>query len=143
MEESIKYLKEQFQLPPVDIRTYSPVVLAYIGDAVYELIIRTILVDQGNRQANTLHKKASTYVKASAQAAMAEAFLPDLTEEELQYFKRGRNAKTVSMAKHATMHDYRHATGFEALMGYLYLTDQMNRMIDLIKIGMERTGGTP
>ena len=143
MEESIKYLKEQFQLPPVDIRTYSPVVLAYIGDAVYELIIRTILVDQGNRQANTLHKKASTYVKASAQAAMAEAFLPELTDEDLQYFKRGRNAKTVSMAKHATMHDYRHATGFEALMGYLYLTDQMNRMIDLIKMGMERTGGTP
>ena len=143
MEESIKYLKEQFQLPPVDIRTYSPVVLAYIGDAVYELIVRTILVDRGNRQANTLHKKASTYVKASAQAAMAEAFLPELTEEELSYFKRGRNAKTVSMAKHATMHDYRHATGFEALMGYLYLTDQMNRMIDLIKLGMERTGGTP
>ena len=143
MEESIKYLKEQFDLQPVDIRTYSPVVLAYIGDAVYELVIRTILVDQGNRQANTLHKKASTYVKASAQAAMAEAFLPELTEEELSYFKRGRNAKTVSMAKHATMHDYRHATGFEALMGYLYLTDQMTRMIDLIKIGMERTGGTP
>lgn len=143
MEESIKYLKGQFQLPPVDIRTYSPVVLAYIGDAVYELIIRTILVDQGNRQASTLHKKASTYVKASAQAAMAESFLPDLTEEELQYFKRGRNAKTVSMAKHATMHDYRHATGFEALMGYLYLTDQMNRMIDLVKMGMERTGGIP
>ena len=83
MEESIKYLKEQFDLQPVDIRTYSPVVLAYIGDAVYELVIRTILVDQGNRQANTLHKKASTYVKASAQAAMAEAFLPELTEEEL------------------------------------------------------------
>lgn len=143
MEESIKYLKEQFDLQPVDIRTYSPVVLAYIGDAVYELVIRTILVDQGNRQANTLHKKASTYVKASAQAAMAEAFLLELTEEELSYFKRGRNAKTVSMAKHATMHDYRHATGFEALMGYLYLTDQMKRMIDLIKIGMERTGGTP
>ena len=143
MEESIKYLKEQFDLQPVDIRTSSPVVLAYIGDAVYELVIRTILVDQGNRQANTLHKKASTYVKASAQAAMAEAFLPELTEEELSYFKRGRNAKPVSMAKHATMHDYRHATGFEALMGYLYLTDQMKRMIDLIKIGMERTGGTP
>lgn len=115
MEESIKYLKEQFDLQPVDIRTYSPVVLAYIGDAVYELVIRTILVDQGNRQANTLHKKASTYVKASAQAAMAEAFLPELTEEELSYFKRGRNAKTVSMAKHATMHDYRHATGFDIL----------------------------
>ena len=74
---------------------------------------------------------------------MMEAILEDLTEEELAVYKRGRNAKTVSMAKHATMHDYRHATGFEALMGYLYLTDQMKRMIDLIKIGMERTGGTP
>lgn len=143
MEESIKYLKEQFDLAQVDIRTYSPVVLAYIGDAVYELIVRTILVERGTRQANTLHKKASNYVKASAQAAMAEAFMEELTEEELQFFKRGRNAKTVSMAKHATMHDYRHATGFEALMGYLYLTDQMERMIDLIKMGMERTGGTP
>ena len=146
MEESIKIeeaIAKALKLEEVDPRTYSPLVLAYIGDAVYELIVRTILVDRGNRQANTLHKKASTYVKASAQAAMAEAFLPELTEEELSYFKRGRNAKTVSMAKHATMHDYRHATGFEALMGYLYLTDQMNRMIDLIKLGMERTGGTP
>ena len=141
MEESLTYLKEQFELPDVDVRSYSPLVLAYIGDAVYELVIRTILVDQGNRQANTLHKKASTYVKASAQAAMAEAFLPELTEEELSYFKRGRNAKTVSMAKHATMHDYRHATGFEALMGYLYLNHQMKRLIDLVKLGMERTEG--
>ena len=140
MEESIKYLKEQFDLQPVDIRTYSPVVLAYIGDAVYELVIRTILVDQGNRQANTLHKKASTYVKASAQAAMAEAFLPELTEEELSYFKRGRNAKTVSMAKHATMHDYRHATGFEALMGYLYLSGRTERMVDLVALAMTKTG---
>ena len=74
---------------------------------------------------------------------MAEAFLPELTEEELSYFKRGRNAKTVSMAKHATMHDYRHATGFEALMGYLYLNHQMNRLIDLVKLGMERTEGMP
>ncbi len=143
MEKSIKYLKEQFGLGEVDIRTYSPLVLAYIGDGIYELVVRTILVGKGNCQANVLHKKASGYVKASAQAAMAEAFLEDLTEEELQVYKRGRNAKTVSMAKHATMHDYRHATGFEALMGYLYLTDQMERMIDLIRLGMERTGGTP
>lgn len=143
MEKSIKYLKEQFGLGEVDIRTYSPLVLAYIGDGIYELVVRTILVGKGNCQAHVLHKKASGYVKASAQAAMAEAFLEELTEEELQVYKRGRNAKTVSMAKHATMHDYRHATGFEALMGYLYLTDQMERMIDLIRLGMERTGGTP
>lgn len=141
MEESIKYLKEQFDLPEVDIRTYSPLVLAYIGDGIYELIIRTILVGYGNRQASALHKRASAHVKASAQAAMIQAVREELTEEELQVYKRGRNAKTVSMAKHATMHDYRHATGFEALMGYLYLTDQMERMIDLIKMGLDRTGG--
>ena len=143
MEESIKYLKEQFALGEVDIRTYSPLVLAYIGDGIYELIVRTILVERGNRQANTLHKRASNYVKASAQAAMINAVQEELTEEERQIFKRGRNAKTVSMAKHATMHDYRYATGFEALMGYLYLTDQMKRMIDLVKMGMERTGELP
>lgn len=143
MEESIKYLKEQFGLGDVDIRTYSPLVLAYIGDGIYELIVRTILVGRGNCQANSLHKRASSYVKASAQAAMILALQEDLTEEEMQMYKRGRNAKTVSMAKHATMHDYRHATGFEALMGYLYLTDQMPRMIDLVKTGMERTGGLP
>lgn len=143
MEESIKYLKEQFGLSEVDIRTYSPLVLAYIGDGIYELVVRTILVDKGNCQANVLHKKASNYVKASAQAAMILSVQEELTEEEMQIYKRGRNAKTVSMAKHATMHDYRHATGFEALMGYLYLTDQMMRMIDLIKMGMERTGGLP
>lgn len=141
MEESIKYLKEQFELGEVDIRTYSPLVLAYIGDGIYEVIVRTILVSKGNRQANTIHKRASNFVKASTQAAMIEAIQDELTEEEMQVYKRGRNAKTVSMAKHATMHDYRHATGFEALMGYLYLTDRMNRMIDLVKLGMERTDG--
>ena len=146
MEESITLLtkiKQTFDCEGQDVRAYSPLTLAYIGDGIYELVIRTAVVGQGNRQANALHKKTSTYVKASAQAAMMEAILEDLTEEELAVYKRGRNAKTVSMAKHATMHDYRHATGFEALMGYLYLTDQMKRMIDLIKIGMERTGGTP
>lgn len=143
MEESLRYLKEQFALPDVDIRTYSPLVLAYIGDGIYELMVRTVLVEQGNRQANTLHKKASSYVKASAQSAMILAIQEELTEEEEKIYKRGRNAKTVTMAKHASMHDYRHATGFEALMGYLYLTHQMRRMIDLIKMGMERMGGLP
>ncbi len=143
MEESIKYLKEQFVLSEIDIRTYSPLVLAYIGDGIYELMVRTVLVGQGNRQASTLHKKASSYVKASTQSAMILAVQEELTEEEHQVYKRGRNAKTVTMAKHASMHDYRHATGFEALMGYLYLTNQSKRMIDLIKMGMERTGGLP
>ena len=137
MEESLTYLKEQFELPDVDVRSYSPLVLAYIGDGIYELVVRTAVVGKGNRQANALHKKTSTYVKASAQAAMMEAILEDLTEEELAVYKRGRNAKTVSMAKHATMHDYRHATGFEALMGYLYLKEDTKRIIELIKTGLD------
>ena len=143
MEESIKYLKDQFELPDVDIRSYSPQVLAYIGDGIYELMIRTILVGRGNCQANDLHKRASSYVKASAQAEMILAIREELTEEEHHAYKRGRNAKAFSMAKHATMSEYRHATGFEALMGYLYLTGQMKRMTDLVRMGMERTGGLP
>ncbi|MCC8139334.1 MAG: ribonuclease III [Lachnospiraceae bacterium] len=143
MEESMTYLRESFALPEVDIRTYSPATLAYIGDAIYDLIIRTILVERGNRSANSLHKEASAYVKASAQSALADALMDELSEEEQQYFRRGRNAHPASMAKNASMHDYRRATGFEALMGYLYLTGQMTRMIDLIRLGLERTGGTP
>lgn len=143
MEESLKYLKEQFHLPEVDIRTCSPQVLAYIGDGIYELIVRTVLVERKNRQTNDLHKMASRYVKASAQAAMILAIREELSEEERHVYKRGRNARTFSMAKHATMSEYRHATGFEALMGYLYLTGRMTRMIDLVKMGMERTGGLP
>lgn len=126
-----------FGLEDTDIRTYSPLTLAYIGDAIYELVIRTILVEKGNTQVNKLHNRASRLVKASAQSAMIEKLKPHLTEEETAVFKRGRNAKSYTMAKNASMSDYRRATGFEALMGYLYLTEQWERMLGLIKTGME------
>lgn len=137
MEESLKMLKDMFGLGDTDIRTYSPLTLAYIGDAIYELVIRTILVEKGNTQVNKLHNRASRLVKASAQSAMIEKLKPHLTEEETAVFKRGRNAKSYTMAKNASMSDYRRATGFEALMGYLYLTEQWERMLELIKTGME------
>lgn len=137
MEESLKMLKDMFGLEDTDIRTYSPLTLAYIGDAIYELVIRTILVEKGNTQVNKLHNRASRLVKASAQSAMIEKLKPHLTEEEIAVFKRGRNAKSYTMAKNASMSDYRRATGFEALMGYLYLTEQWERMLELIKTGME------
>ena len=136
MEKGLAYLKETFELEYQDIRTYSPLTLAYIGDAIYELVIRTILVEKGNTQVNKLHKRASRLVKASAQSAMIEKLKPYLTEEEMGVFKRGRNAKAATMAKNATMSDYRRATGFEALMGYLYLTEQWERMLELMKIGI-------
>ena len=133
MEKGLGYLKETFELEYQDIRTYSPLTLAYIGDAIYELVIRTILVEKGNTQVNKLHKRASRLVKASSQSAMIEKLKPYLTEEEMGVFKRGRNAKAATMAKNATMSDYRRATGFEALMGYLYLTEQWERMLELMK----------
>ena len=142
MEAGLSYIKELFQLEDTDIRTYSPLTLAYIGDAIYELVIRTILVEKGNTQVNKLNQRANRLVKASAQSEMIERLKPHLTEEEMAVFKRGRNAKSYTMAKNATMSDYRRATGFEALMGYLYLTEQWERMLELIKLGMtEETKG--
>ena len=137
MEKGLEFLKETFELEYQDIRTYSPLTLAYIGDAIYELVIRTILVEKGNTQVNKLHKRASRLVKASAQSAMIEKLKPYLTEEEMGVFKRGRNAKAATMAKNATMSDYRRATGFEALMGYLYLEKNWTRMVELIRLGLE------
>ena len=140
MDESIIYLKEKFSLPRVDIQTYSPLTLAYIGDAAYELVVRTFLVDQGNSRPDKLHRKASSMVKAAAQAAMAEALKDSLTEEELSVYRRGRNAKSPTMAKNASMSDYRKATGFEALMGYLYLKGEQKRLIDLVYAGFVSQG---
>lgn len=136
MEESLSKLKELFHLENGDLRSYSPLTLAYIGDGVYELIIRTVLVKKGNSPVNQLHKKASSLVKASAQSQMMELIMPLLSEEELGVYKRGRNAHSPTMAKHATMSDYRRATGFEALMGYLYLKEDYCRMIELIRAGI-------
>lgn len=133
----IKYLKEEFNLPPTDIKTYSPLALAYIGDGIYDLVIRTMIVERGNAPVQRLHKKVSSYVKASAQTQIFHKIEEVLSEEELSVYKRGRNAKSYTSAKNATMSDYRTATGFEALMGYLYLTSQLPRMIELIKIGID------
>ncbi|MCI8557405.1 MAG: ribonuclease III [Lachnospiraceae bacterium] len=130
-------IHKAFAFKDVDIRTYSPLVLAYIGDGIYELVIRSLLVGQGNAQAAKLHKRASALVNAGAQAAMAEKVKEQLTEEELHVFRRGRNANSPTMAKHATMSEYRRATGFEALMGYLYLEGRTERLLELVKLGLE------
>ena len=135
-----KGIKAVFECKDQDVRAYSPLTLAYIGDAIYDLVIRTVVVERANRSANDLHKKTTRYVKAEAQAAMILALSEELTPEEESIFKRGRNAKSHTMAKNASMADYRKATGFEALMGYLYLTGQTERMLYLIKRGIELSG---
>ena len=136
METNLIQLKELFHLEDQDLRHYHPITLAYIGDGVYELIIRTILVKKGNCPVNRLHKKASSLVKAGAQSAIMEVIEEELTPEELSVYRRGRNAHSPTMAKHATMADYRRATGFEALMGYLYLKEDYTRMLTLVRMGI-------
>lgn len=145
MEESVTILeaiKRDFACGEIDIRTYSPLALAYIGDAIYDLVIRTIVVERGNTSANKLHKKTVNYVNARIQAQMIEALSGGLTEEEETVYRRGRNAKSYTTAKNASVIEYRKATGFEALCGYLYLTGKQERMLALIKkavalVGME------
>jgi ribonuclease-3 family protein len=139
MEKGINaYIKEQFQIRDIDIRTYSPLTLAYIGDGIFDLVIRTIVVGKGNTKASQLHQHTSHIVKAHTQAQMAEALEDDMTEEEADIYRRGRNAKSPTRAKNASMSDYRKATGFEALMGYLYLTDRFPRIVELTGIAVER-----
>lgn len=141
MEKGLnEYILRQFGMENVDIRSYSPLALAYIGDGIYDLIIRSMIVGKGNTQANQLHRQTSQLVKAHTQSEMIGILLPELTEEEMAVYKRGRNAKSPTMAKNATMADYRRATGFEALMGYLYLENQMERMMELIKTALAGIG---
>lgn len=119
MEESIKIpslMKEALQLEPVDVCSYSPLALAYMGDAVYEVLIRTRVMNRGSMQVNKMHKKSASLVKAEAQARMIQELQEELTEEETAVYKRGRNAHSASSAKNASIRDYRMATGFEALL---------------------------
>lgn len=122
---------------------YSSLGLAYIGDGVYDLIIRTIVVGLGNGKVKNFHRLTSSIVKAESQAVLVKELLELLTEEEMAVYHRGRNAKSATSAKNASIIDYRVATGFEALLGYLYLQHRMDRALELVKTGLERTGQLP
>ena len=132
------YLNDKFNIEPKDIRTYSPLTLAYIGDAIFDVVIRSILVNKGNTAVNKLHQRASSVVKAPTQAKMAAALMDDFTEAEADWYRRGRNSKPHTKAKNASTMDYLEATGFEAVMGYLYLTGNMDRICELVSLGITR-----
>ena len=135
--EFVSYMNELFQMEEVDIREYSPLTLAYIGDCVYDLVIKSLVINAGNKQVNKLHQETSRLVQASAQSLMMRTMQEHLTEEEHAVYKRGRNAKSVSPAKNQSITDYRRATGFEALLGSLYLKKDYKRLLDLVKIGLD------
>lgn len=116
---------------------YSPLTLAIIGDAVYELFIRTKLIENKNELAHNVHKKAIGFVCAKGQAISMERLMGVLSEKEMSVFKRGRNAKSPTVPKNADVGEYRCATGFEALMGYLHLAGETERLNELMNIAYE------
>ena len=119
----------------------NPITLAYIGDVVYELLVRTKTVkDNGSLSAKNLHKTSVKYVQAAAQSKGIDAVLKILTEEETAVYKRGRNSSSSQIPKHQTACDYRKATGLEALFGYLYLTEQKARIDELFNLIVDAIG---
>ena len=133
----VKCIYEGLDMKHTEPSQLSPLVLAYIGDSIYDLVIKTWVIEQGNMQVNKLNKKTSSIVKAESQSAMIGVIEPMLSEHEEAVYKRARNAKSYTSAKNASIGDYRRATGFEALMGYLYLSGQYERMMELVKAGLE------
>lgn len=142
MEKSVgfefrDFIEETLDLKEVNIDMYSPLVLAYIGDCVFDLVIKMMIINGGNKQVQKLHEDTSKLVQASAQSSMMRAMQEHLDQQEHVVYKRGRNAKSMSPAKNQSITDYRRATGFEALLGYLYLKKQYKRLMDLVKIGLD------
>lgn len=132
-------VNREFGLKKVRPNEYSPLTLAFIGDSIFDVIIKTVIVEQGNCQVNKLQKRTSEIVKAVSQAKIADALKEFLTEEEANILRRGRNAKPYTKAKNASYGEYCKATGLEALVGYLYLKDEVERLVELIKKGLEIT----
>ncbi|OOB80078.1 MAG: ribonuclease III [Epulopiscium sp. Nuni2H_MBin003] len=138
---SVYKLLEKTNEDKVSARSYSPLVLAYIGDGIYEIFIRDYIVKKANAPVNTLHKQTREFVQAKAQAIMYNKLKDILTEEETAVLKRGRNAKSTSTPKNGNIHEYRLATGVEALVGYLYLENRLERLGELMEIGMSEIRG--
>ncbi len=129
-------MKENFfgfgDISEIEARNMSPVSLAFVGDGVYTLYIRTMVARGSTAKANTLHKTASSYVKAESQSRAMLSLEGKITEDEEYIYKRGRNAKTTNSAKNASMIEYKIATGFETLLGYLYLTGKNERLVEIL-----------
>jgi len=131
MNEFLNHL----EIKPLDetsVRMMNPLKLAYIGDAVYELYIRTFMISRANKTPHEMNKLALKYVKASSQAQIVRSLQDYLTEEEWDLIKRGRNQKTPTVPKNASLSDYRYATGFETLLGYLHLIGNHVRLSQII-----------
>ena len=135
MEMFLSFLK-QLNIEVKDIKTYSPLSLAYLGDNIFDLFIRFMVVAESNSQTNQYHSRVTTYVKAKGQVEFYEKIREDLTEEEQAIYRRGRNTKTIHVPKHANRVDYAIATGLECLLGYLFLKGEYERLSQLMVKGV-------
>ena len=131
--EIFKLYKEKLNLKAVDVQTTSPLILAYIGECLYDLAVREYVVSNFPGVVNAVNQKKTTFVCAHAQSEIMGFLIGQgvLTDEEMSVYRRGRNQKSATHSKNSSIQEYRRATGFEALIGYLYLTEQYERMIDL------------
>lgn len=139
-EDFFKSLNTDAGISPGDLNSYSPLVLAYVGDAVYEVFIRTLLVSHGNAPVNKLHRQSIGFVKAKAQSDTIHMLMESLSEEEQDIVRRGRNAKSGTIPKNADITEYKYATGFESLLGYLYLKGDYSRLLELLKKSAAKGG---
>lgn len=130
-------VNEIFNSKEVRPNEYSPLALAFIGDSVFDLVIKSVIVEKSNCQVNKLQNKTSKIVRATTQALIVDALKDELSEEEANIYRRGRNAKPYTKAKNASYSEYCKATGLEALVGYLYLKGDTERLVSLIKLGLE------
>jgi ribonuclease-3 family protein len=134
LEELHQLMMDSGKLSASDVKMLNPLVLAYAGDSVYDTFVRTLLVSGGHGQVAKLHKMSIEFVKAKAQADILGEINELLTPEEQDIVRRGRNTKSSTMPKNADIIDYRYATGFEALIGYLYLTGQIDRLMEVVRM---------
>ncbi len=138
LNEFIESILKDIDLNQNDINQYSPLVLAYLGDSVYEVYIRTLLVCEGNAPVNKLHKRSITYVKAKAQSDIIHGIMEYLTPDEQDIVRRGRNAKSGTIPKNADVTEYKYATGFETLLGYLFLRKDNERLKEVLKMSVSQ-----
>lgn len=137
MEDFLKGIAGEFDLKERDVDALPPLVLAYIGDAVYDIYVRTLLIAKGGKNVHTLHIDSIAFVKAGSQSDILKGVAPMLTTEEAEIVRRGRNSNPSTVPKHADITEYRYATGFEALLGYLYLTRKFGRLLEILKLAVK------
>ncbi|RAP73250.1 Mini-ribonuclease 3 [Paenibacillus montanisoli] len=131
-----------FHAPSKPVNLMNPIVLAYIGDAVFEVLVRQFLISQPSHKPHHLHRQATRFVSAKAQRVLLEKWQPLLTEEEADIVRRGRNAKSGSMPKNADPADYQQATALECLIGYLYYNKRIDRLRELMAIAFDEVRTT-